>query len=66
MTGDDLSSLRADLYSSDRAVRESAVARIVELYDTQTTRLVTEALVPSVDRIPGSGEKTSGKIEETG
>ncbi|MBN2404751.1 MAG: hypothetical protein JXE06_04140 [Coriobacteriia bacterium] len=62
MTGDDLSSLRADLYSPDRAVRESAVARIVELYDTQTTRLLTEALLSETPEVRDRAIVTLAKL----
>lgn len=59
---DDMSRLRADLHSSDAAVRKTAVARIVELYDTQTTRLLTDALLSDTAEVRDRAVITLAKL----
>lgn len=62
MSGDDTARLRANLHSSDRDIREAAVARIVELYDTQTTRLLTEALLSDTPVVRDKAIVTLAKL----
>jgi|GEM_PF-5985059 len=62
MAEEDLAGLRADLRSPDRAVREAAAARIVELYDTQTTRLLAEALLSDTPEVRDKAVITLAKL----
>lgn len=62
MPEDDLSRLRADLHSSDHALREAAAERIIELYDTQTTRLLTEALLSDTPEVRDKAITTLSKL----
>lgn len=62
MAEEDLSSLRDDLHSPDPARREAAVARIVELYDTQTTRILTESLLSDTPEVRDKAVVTLAKL----
>ena len=62
MSEEDAAHLRADLYSTDPAVRQAAVERIVELYDTQTTRLLTEALLSDTPEVRDRAITTLAKL----
>ncbi len=62
MSEEDAARLRAELHSPIRAVREAAVAQIVELYDTQTTRLLTEALLSSTPEVRDKAILTLAKL----
>ncbi|MDZ4654969.1 MAG: hypothetical protein U1F44_03750 [Coriobacteriia bacterium] len=62
MSDDEMSRLRADLHSSDHALREAAAERIVELYDTQTTRLLAEALLSDTPEVRDRATITLAKL----